>query len=84
MHYSSDTQAASNAQWLILSYRPSLQVQVALPAERPAQHAHHASIADEVAALNAEMCAALSGLVGEDSPEKGHRCGGGVGSKHFL
>ena len=53
-----------------------LQVQVALPAERPAQHARHASVADEVAALNAEMCAALSGLVGEESPEKGHRCAG--------
>ncbi|PRW58458.1 hypothetical protein C2E21_3031 [Chlorella sorokiniana] len=49
------------------------QVQVALPAERPGQHGHHASVADEVAALNAEMCAALSGLVGEESPEKGHR-----------
>lgn len=55
-----------------------LQVQVALPTERPAPHARHASVADEVAALNAEMCAALSGLVGEESPEKGHRCAGAL------
>lgn len=46
------------------------QVAVALPVEPPAQRAQHASVADEVAALNAEMCAALSGLVGEESPDK--------------
>ena len=49
---------------------PPPQVPVALPAEPPAQRAQHASVADEVAALNAEMCAALSGLVGEESPDK--------------
>lgn len=63
--------------------RKSMAAAVAVasqPAVAPAEEAPQLqpaleSVADEVAALNAEMCAALTGLVGEESPpQKGPRC----------
>lgn len=66
-----------NASPLCLGPQVPVQLPVAPtpPELEQRQELGGASVADEVAAMNAEMCAALSGLVGEDSPDKASRWG---------
>ena len=76
--YQSSLLAALGCSWLIVLLLNLPCPVLPVPRPAPCLQERRESVAAEVAALNAEMCAQLDGMIAEDSPEKGPRCLCGV------